>query len=299
MPAEPPSPAGTGEYDRWRARRDLLATTVRTAAGAVPVARAAAHGARPGRQLPRLRAGLGPVHGPGRDAARAGPDRRRARGRALPGVGDRRGACRAGRNPGARGDRRPRAVRPRPDGGRPAAAAVPAPSLPGDGRALRAAPGPARAAARRPVRRRGVDHQRRSCGRPSPRSPASRSGSSPSPSTPPTTPPGALRARLGLGDEYLFAYQFDLASSGERKNPAAVLRAYLRAFPDPGPEVRLLLKARPRREQPARLGATCSAWPPAGPTSCSSTPSGRARSSTPSSSTSTATSRCTAPRATG
>lgn len=54
---------------------------------------------------------------------------------------------------------------------------------------------------------------------------------------------GALRQHLGLRDEYLFGYQFDLASSGERKAPDVVARAYLRAFPTPSPEVRLLLKA--------------------------------------------------------
>lgn len=55
--------------------------------------------------------------------------------------------------------------------------------------------------------------------------------------------PGAMRTELGLGEEYLFGFMFDLASSGERKNPAAVARAYLCAFPTPRPDVRLLLKA--------------------------------------------------------
>ena len=54
---------------------------------------------------------------------------------------------------------------------------------------------------------------------------------------------GQMRDHLGLGDEYLFGYQFDLASSGERKYPQAVTTAYLKAFPKPEESVRLLLKS--------------------------------------------------------
>lgn len=55
--------------------------------------------------------------------------------------------------------------------------------------------------------------------------------------------PGALRERLGLREQYVFGYQCDLASSGERKNPVGVVQAYLKAFPRPQLDVRLLLKA--------------------------------------------------------
>jgi glycosyltransferase involved in cell wall biosynthesis len=65
----------------------------------------------------------------------------------------------------------------------------------------------------------------------------------PIPVLPPVGEPGKLRRFLGLGGEYLVAYQFDLASSGERKNPIAVLDAWLRAFPAPRDGMRLLLKS--------------------------------------------------------
>ena len=65
----------------------------------------------------------------------------------------------------------------------------------------------------------------------------------PLPVTAPTGTRGAMRTHLGLTTEYLFGYLFDLASSGERKNPLAVAEAYLRAFPKPPDDVRLLLKA--------------------------------------------------------
>ncbi len=54
---------------------------------------------------------------------------------------------------------------------------------------------------------------------------------------------GVMRRHLGLGDEFIFGFQFDLASSGRRKNPEAVVRAYRAAFPQPSPDVRLLLKS--------------------------------------------------------
>jgi len=65
----------------------------------------------------------------------------------------------------------------------------------------------------------------------------------PLPIVEPTGAPGAMRSHLGLTTEYVFGYLFDLASSGERKNPLAVAEAYLRAFPRATGEVRLLLKA--------------------------------------------------------
>ena len=65
----------------------------------------------------------------------------------------------------------------------------------------------------------------------------------PVPIVPAPSVPGRMRHYLGLGEEYLFGYQFDLASSGERKNPQGVARAYLAAFPAVSDDVRLLLKA--------------------------------------------------------
>ena len=62
---------------------------------------------------------------------------------------------------------------------------------------------------------------------------------------------GRLREYLGLDGEYLFGYQFDLASSGERKYPQAVATAYLKAFPRPEEGVCLLLKAAHASSSPA------------------------------------------------
>jgi Glycosyl transferases group 1 len=62
---------------------------------------------------------------------------------------------------------------------------------------------------------------------------------------------GRMRDHLGLGAEYLFGYQFDLASSGERKYPQAVAAAYMRAFPQPEGGVRLLLKSAHASSSPA------------------------------------------------
>ncbi|MFN8525602.1 MAG: glycosyltransferase family 4 protein [Chloroflexota bacterium] len=52
-----------------------------------------------------------------------------------------------------------------------------------------------------------------------------------------------LRAKLGIqSDEVLYLFAFDFASVFERKNPLAVVRAFLRAFPA-GERVRLVMKS--------------------------------------------------------
>lgn len=53
---------------------------------------------------------------------------------------------------------------------------------------------------------------------------------------------GRLRARLGLHDTFLFGHQSDLASSGERKNPSAVVESYVRAFALPSADQHLVVK---------------------------------------------------------
>jgi glycosyltransferase involved in cell wall biosynthesis/tetratricopeptide (TPR) repeat protein len=51
------------------------------------------------------------------------------------------------------------------------------------------------------------------------------------------------RSYFGLGHEYVFMFSFDGHSVIHRKNPAAVVRAFLRAFPDRAERVRLILKS--------------------------------------------------------
>lgn len=65
----------------------------------------------------------------------------------------------------------------------------------------------------------------------------------PLPIAAPAGTPGTMRRHLGLRDQFVFGYHFDLASSGRRKNPQAVVRAYLAAVPTPAADVRLLLKS--------------------------------------------------------
>lgn len=50
------------------------------------------------------------------------------------------------------------------------------------------------------------------------------------------------RARLGLDERFTFLFTFDFLSVANRKNPLGLVEAYLRAFPEPGPQ-RLVLKS--------------------------------------------------------
>lgn len=52
-----------------------------------------------------------------------------------------------------------------------------------------------------------------------------------------------LRARLPHPEAFLIAFQFDWNSSRQRKNPEAAVKAFLRAFPVPKPEVALVMKS--------------------------------------------------------
>ena len=53
---------------------------------------------------------------------------------------------------------------------------------------------------------------------------------------------GVWRDHLGLTNEFVFSFQFDMASTTQRKNPQAVIEAFVRAFPKPGPETVLIIK---------------------------------------------------------
>lgn len=53
---------------------------------------------------------------------------------------------------------------------------------------------------------------------------------------------GAFRERLGLGDKFVVAYQFDIGSSARRKNPVAAIDIYRAAFPKDIGESQLVLK---------------------------------------------------------
>jgi glycosyltransferase involved in cell wall biosynthesis len=64
----------------------------------------------------------------------------------------------------------------------------------------------------------------------------------PYPIAPPAKATGALRRYLGLGEEFVFSFQFDMGSTTMRKNPEAVISAYRRAFPAARSDVRLLIK---------------------------------------------------------
>lgn len=55
-------------------------------------------------------------------------------------------------------------------------------------------------------------------------------------------PRGVFRERLGLGDKFVVAYQFDIGSSARRKNPAAAIAIYRAAFPKNTGETHLVLK---------------------------------------------------------
>lgn len=53
---------------------------------------------------------------------------------------------------------------------------------------------------------------------------------------------GALREELGLRDEFLFGFQFDMLSTTGRKNPEGVISAYRNAFPSPDGRTALVIK---------------------------------------------------------
>jgi glycosyltransferase involved in cell wall biosynthesis len=54
---------------------------------------------------------------------------------------------------------------------------------------------------------------------------------------------GSMRKSLGIADEFLVAYQFDMGSSAMRKNPWAAVAAYKLAFPKENSGARLVLKS--------------------------------------------------------
>jgi len=65
----------------------------------------------------------------------------------------------------------------------------------------------------------------------------------PAPILPPNPRPrGVFRKRLGLGDKFVVAYQFDIGSSARRKNPGAAIDIYRAAFPKDTGETHLVLK---------------------------------------------------------
>lgn len=59
----------------------------------------------------------------------------------------------------------------------------------------------------------------------------------------PPTPSGRDRAWFGFGDEVVFLANFDYLSSMQRKNPAAAIDAFERAFPAGDEQVRLVVKS--------------------------------------------------------
>ncbi len=54
---------------------------------------------------------------------------------------------------------------------------------------------------------------------------------------------GSMRRHLGIADEFLVAYQFDMGSSAMRKNPWAAVAAYKMAFPNENSGAQLVLKS--------------------------------------------------------
>ena len=54
---------------------------------------------------------------------------------------------------------------------------------------------------------------------------------------------GSMREFLGIADEFLVAYQFDMGSSAMRKNPWAAVAAYKMAFPNENNGAQLVLKS--------------------------------------------------------
>ncbi len=72
---------------------------------------------------------------------------------------------------------------------------------------------------------------------------------------------GNLRERYKIGDDFLFAYQFDFGSSAQRKNPWAAAEAYRIAFPRENEGARLILKSSRANQESAdwqRLERLCS-----------------------------------------
>ena len=59
---------------------------------------------------------------------------------------------------------------------------------------------------------------------------------------PKDVPSGMLRRQLDVGDAFLVAYQFDIGSSARRKNAAAAIDIYKKAFPTSSNDTHLLLK---------------------------------------------------------
>lgn len=65
--------------------------------------------------------------------------------------------------------------------------------------------------------------------------------------------PGQMRRRLGLGQRFIFGFQFDMASTIERKNPIGLMEAFSRAFPASLNGPVLVVKTVNGREYPAAL----------------------------------------------
>ena len=53
---------------------------------------------------------------------------------------------------------------------------------------------------------------------------------------------GSLRSAIGIKDDFLIAYQFDMGSSAMRKNPWGAVSSYKKAFPNENDGAHLLLK---------------------------------------------------------
>lgn len=64
----------------------------------------------------------------------------------------------------------------------------------------------------------------------------------PYPVVAPAAVSGRWREYMGLRDEFVLSFQFDMASTVQRKNPGAVVAAFVRAFPVPQEGVRLVIK---------------------------------------------------------
>lgn len=58
----------------------------------------------------------------------------------------------------------------------------------------------------------------------------------------PTATSGEWRKHMGLSDEFVFSFQFDMASTTQRKNPDGLVESYRRAFPRPRADTVLVIK---------------------------------------------------------